>query len=79
MGTWPVVDKELRRKLLGELRRRRNYDQAHLLTPEQRLEKLEGLRQLANAFEHSRPIKRSQADEPPELWLRLLRHWKRET
>lgn len=75
MPGWPKVDPVLRRQLLRKLREDRHKLRASL-TPTQRLEWLEELRALTHACRDTRPVQKSGRDEPPELWLRLKRHWR---
>ncbi len=66
------MDPLLRRKLLGEIRRRHTVESA-ARSPEERLRRAE---QIAALGAELRPPLGSRSDEPAELWLRLKAKWR---
>lgn len=75
MERLPPIDKQLRTALLRQMRERRHRSKAALSASE-RLEWLQELRKLTDAFRTRRAIEKSRRDEPVELWLRLQKKWR---
>ncbi len=68
---WPAVDRDVRRRLLDELRRRQNAA-AKDLTVAQRLARLDALRAPVYAVPGAAAhLAAGTSDEPIELWLRM--------
>lgn len=74
MPRWPEVDRALRQRLLDEMRQRQNRE-ASLLTPAERLAKLDALVELVRAVETRAPG-RSDSDEPLEVLRRMKRRFR---
>jgi hypothetical protein len=69
-----AIFSEAQRAGLEELRRRQTYAEAHDLTPAQRIELASTMMRGLSAPVvpgHERPT-----DEPPEIWLRLMAHFR---
>lgn len=62
-------------KLLDELKRRHTLEKS-TLTPTQRFIRADEMRQLGRALARTRPLSGAGPDEPPELWLRMLRKFR---
>jgi hypothetical protein len=72
MNRWPEVDRQLRRQLLNEIRRRHTVDSAAKSATE-RLRRAEEIAALAAA---AKPPLQARSDEPVELWQRLKAKWR---
>ncbi|MBI3206583.1 MAG: hypothetical protein HYZ29_33910 [Myxococcales bacterium] len=74
MHRWPEVDPAVRRRLLGEMRRRQNCE-ASQLTPAARLARLDDLVELVRAVENRAPG-RADSDEPLDVLRRMKRRFR---